>query len=187
MARVHGAVGDDAAQRRVGENLSELTTTLRAWLNTHPPAATPAADTVQHLLDLADAAALRRCVMSTSDNDLDIVTDAFQQRLAAVGGHSDWADVFDQFDCTDAVVLLTRPPQQGPGLPHCVLPGPPTTSNGGPTTEIPGEATSTFFVGLSRAAQRLIFTTTTRHARSGRIAAFFTMLDDAGVPEIDHG
>jgi hypothetical protein len=51
----------------------------------------------------------------------------------------------------------------------------------------PVESTSTFFVGLSRAAQRIIFTTASPYARSGRIADFFTMLDAAGVPEIDHG
>jgi hypothetical protein len=51
----------------------------------------------------------------------------------------------------------------------------------------PVEATSTFFVGLSRAAQRLIFTTTTPWARTGSIAAFYSMLDAASVAEIDQG
>ncbi|MDI1463364.1 hypothetical protein QEZ54_20485 [Catellatospora sp. KI3] len=50
----------------------------------------------------------------------------------------------------------------------------------------PIESTSTFFVGLSQAAQRIIFTTTSQRARTGRIAKFFSMLDEAGVPEIDH-
>lgn len=187
MARVHGAVGDDAAQRRVGENLSELTTTLRAWLSNHPPETTPAADIVQHLLDLADAAALRRYVKSTSDNDLDIISDAFQQRLAAIaGGHSDWADVLDQFACADAVVLLTAHRSKGLEY-HTVFFLGLDDQQWWAYDRDPGEATSTFFVGLSRAAQRLIFTTTAGHARSGRIAAFFTMLDDAGVPEIDQG
>jgi superfamily I DNA/RNA helicase len=45
MARVRGAVGDDVAQRRVDEDLSELTATLRAWLAAHAPTATSAADT----------------------------------------------------------------------------------------------------------------------------------------------
>lgn len=41
-------------------------------------------------------------------------------------------------------------------------------------------------MGLSRAAQRLIFTTNGT-ARTGSIADLFTMLDEAGVPEIDQG
>jgi superfamily I DNA/RNA helicase len=185
-ARVHG-VGDDAAQRRVGEHLSELTTTLRAWLTAHPPAATPAADTVQHLLDLADAAALRRYVTSTSGNDLNIVADAFSVRLAAVaGGGSDWADVLGQFECADAVVLLTAHRSKGLEY-HTVFFLGLDDQQWWAYDRDPIEATSTFFVGLSRAAQRLIFTTTMRHARSGRIAAFYAMLDDAGVPEIDQG
>jgi hypothetical protein len=45
------------------------------------------------------------------------------------------------------------------------------------------EATSAFFVGLSCAAHRLIFTSTSPAARSGKIAALYRMLDEAGVPE----
>jgi DNA helicase II / ATP-dependent DNA helicase PcrA len=45
------------------------------------------------------------------------------------------------------------------------------------------EATAAFFVGLSRAAQRLIFTSTNPAARSGKIADLYRMLDEAGVPE----
>ena len=40
-----------------------------------------------------------------------------------------------------------------------------------------------FFVGLSRAAHRLIFTSTSPVARSANIAALYRMLDEAGVPE----
>ncbi len=45
------------------------------------------------------------------------------------------------------------------------------------------EATSTFFVGLSRAAQRLVFTCTAAGARLGNIADLYRLLDEAGVPE----
>jgi len=188
MARVYGAPDDDITQRRAGEHLSELTTRLRVWLTAHPPgAATSTADTVKHLLDLADAAALRRHVKSTHDEDLEIVTDAFHERLATVAdGHSDWSDVLDQFDCVDAVVLLTAHRSKGLEY-HTVFFLGLDDQQWWAYDKDPSEATSTFFVGLSRAAQRLIFTTTTRNARSGRIAAFFAMLDAAGVPEIDQG
>jgi hypothetical protein len=45
------------------------------------------------------------------------------------------------------------------------------------------EATSAFFVGLSRAAHRLVFTCTAAGARSGKIADLYHLLDEAGVPE----
>ena len=45
------------------------------------------------------------------------------------------------------------------------------------------EATSTFFVGLSRAAQRLLFTSTAWDARQGKIADLYALLDEAGVAE----
>jgi len=85
LTRVHGAVGDEAAQRRCGDDLSTLTISLRFWLKANPPDVTPAHDTVNHVLSLLDIATLRRYVKSTApDEQLDIVTDAFQARLGRV-------------------------------------------------------------------------------------------------------
>ena len=193
LARVHGAaheVGsedDEVIQRRVGEKLSELTATLRLWLATHPPAGTPAADIVEHLLDLVDAGALRRYGKSSSDEDFDVIIGAFQARLAAVTHpHADWPEVLEQFECADAVVLLTAHRSKGLEY-HTVFFLGLDDQQWWAFRYDPDEATSTFFVGLSRAAQRLIFTTTTPHARTGKIAAFYAMMDEAGVPEISQG
>ncbi|WP_447008909.1 UvrD-helicase domain-containing protein [Saccharothrix sp. DSM 118769] len=87
MERMHGAIGDEAAQRRVGETLSELIALLRNWLEINPPVATSAADTVKHLLSLLDAEVLRRYVKSSSPSeDLDVTITAFRERLGAVMG-----------------------------------------------------------------------------------------------------
>ena len=193
LARVHGVMddvgaGDDeVARRRVGEELSELTTTLRFWLTTHPPASTPPSATVEHLLDLVGTAALRRYDKSGSDEDFDIVIGAFQARLAAVThAHADWPEVLEQFECADAVVLLTAHRSKGLEY-HTVFFLGLDDQQWWSFRRNPGEATSTFFVGLSRAAHRLIFTTTTPNARNGQIAAFYAMMDEAGVPEINQG
>lgn len=188
LARVHGAVGDEAAQRRVGDGLSGLTISLRSWLKANPPDVTPARDTVNFVLNLLDLAALRRYVKAaTPDEQLGIVIDAFVARLAAVAPAStDWTDAFDQFECADAVVLLTAHRSKGLEY-HTVFFLGLDDQQWWAHDRDPVESTSTFFVGLSRAAQRIIFTTTSPYAREGRIADFFTMLDEAGVPEIDQG
>jgi DNA helicase-2/ATP-dependent DNA helicase PcrA len=188
LTRVHGAVGDDAVQRRVGDELSTLTIALRSWLQANPPDVTPARDAVTFLLSLLDIAALRRYVKSaTPDEQLGILTDAFEARLAAVAPTSvDWTDAFDQFESADAVVLLTAHRSKGLEY-HTVFFLGLDDAQCWAHDRDPVESTSTFFVGLSRAAQRIIFTTTSPYAREGRIADFFAMLDDAGVPEIDQG
>lgn len=185
LARIHGAGDDEVAQRGTGEYISALTSTVRTWLATHPPAATPAAETVNHLLDLLDIALLRGYVKTTSHEDLDVVTEAFRARLTAVTrAGADWSDVLDQFECANAVVLLTAHRSKGLEY-HTVFFLGLDDQQWWAYGRDPVEATSTFFVGLSRAAQRLIFTTTTPWARTGGIAAFYSMLDAAGVAEID--
>jgi superfamily I DNA/RNA helicase len=62
LTRIHGAAGDQTAQRRVGDDLSALTVSLRSWLTANPPNSTPARHTVNYVLSLLDLAALRRYI-----------------------------------------------------------------------------------------------------------------------------
>jgi superfamily I DNA/RNA helicase len=187
MEHVHGATDDDAAQYRVGEDLAQATTRLRAWLQSHPPVATSAADTVKQVLGFVDGAALRRYVKSrASGEDFDVVIGAFEARLeAAIDGAADWGNVLDEFECADAVVLLTAHRSKGLEY-HTVFFLGIHERQWWAYARDRREGQSTFFVGLSRAAHRLIFTTD-RTDRNGPIADLFTMLTEAGVPEIDHG
>jgi superfamily I DNA/RNA helicase len=185
MERVHGANDGDVARHRVGENLTELTVRLRAWLQSHPPADTSAADAVKQVLGLVDGAALRRYVKLTAPGeDFDIISDAFEERLTAViDGATDWGDVLDEFECADAVVLLTAHRSKGLEY-HTVFFLGIHERQWWSYKQDRREGTSTFFVGLSRAAHRLIFTTD-RTDRTGPISDLFTMLTEAGVPEIN--
>jgi superfamily I DNA/RNA helicase len=87
LARVHGvtndvdAEDDEVIRRHVGEKLSELTTTLRLWLTTRSPASTPVGDTVGHLLDLVDAAALQRYSRSSSTRSSTSSSTRFKRAL----------------------------------------------------------------------------------------------------------
>lgn len=187
LARVHGVGDDNVAQRRIGEHLSMVIATVRVWLSMHPPAEVSPTETINHLLSLLDVAVLRGYVKAIFHEDFDVVTAAFRARLAAVTqAGANWPEVLDQFDSADALVLLTAHRSKGLEY-HTVFFVGLDDQQWWAYGQDPGEATSTFFVGLSRAAQRLIFTTTTPWARTGGIAAFYAMLDAAGVAEIDQG
>lgn len=187
LTRVHAAADDDAAQQHVGEHLTEASTRLRAWLRSHPPTTASAAGTVAQVLGLLDADALRRHVtLTTPEEDLDLITGAFEARLAAVlGSGASWGAVLDQFECADAVTLLTAHRSKGLEY-HTVFFLGIHERQWWSYRSDPREGTSTFFVGVSRAAQRLIFTTD-RTAPTGTLADLFAMLEEAGVPRIDHG
>ncbi|MGW4694806.1 UvrD-helicase domain-containing protein [Kitasatospora cineracea] len=186
MGRVHGAGDDEEAQRRVGDSLATVTTSLRTWLKFHPPATTPAADTLQQVLDLADPTALHRYVRATTPgDDLDTITGAFQARLATVAKTaSNWKEALDDFESADAVVLLTAHRSKGLEY-HTVFFLGIHEDQWWAFGSDPTEGTSTFFVGLSRAGQRLIFTTDQR-TRTGLLNPLFSMLRQAGVPGVRH-
>ncbi|WP_433649965.1 3'-5' exonuclease [Micromonospora zamorensis] len=184
MSNVQGAVGDDAALRQVGDDLTHTIGTLRAWLKDHPVEVTMADDAVGQVIALVDENVLRRYLKSaTASEDLDVVIGAFRTRLTAViGSCADWQQAFDRFESPDAVVLLTAHRSKGLEY-HTVFFLGLDDDQWWAHHQDPEGSTATFFVGLSRAAHRLIFTTTP-HARGGGIADFFEMLDEAGVPEI---
>ncbi|MGC4795725.1 UvrD-helicase domain-containing protein [Micromonospora saelicesensis] len=183
MSNVQGAVGDDAALRQVGDDLTHTIGTLRAWLKDHPVEVTMADDAVGQVIALVNENVLRRYLKSaTPSEDLDVVI-GFRTRLTAViGSCADWQQAFDRFESPDAVVLLTAHRSKGLEYHTVVFLGL-DDDQWWAHHQDPESSTATFFVGLSRAAHRLIFTTTP-HARSGGIADFFEMLDEAGVPEI---
>ncbi|RNH98869.1 ATP-dependent helicase [Micromonospora aurantiaca] len=184
MSNLHGATGDGVALRQVGDNLTQTIGTLRAWLQNHPVEVTTADDAIGQVIGLVDEDVLRRYLKSaTAGEDLDVVIDAFRARLAAViGSCTDWQQTFDRFESPDAVVLLTAHRSKGLEY-HTVFFLGLDDNQWWAHRQDPDGSTATFFVGLSRAAHRLIFTTTP-HARGGGIAEFFAMLDEAGVPEV---
>ncbi|HEY8453255.1 MAG TPA: ATP-dependent helicase [Natronosporangium sp.] len=188
MERLHGAAGDDLALRRVGDELTQTIKSLRTWLSTHDKDDTDSVELLTHLLTLVDINTLRRYVRSAAaGDDLDDVIDAFRIRLAtSVESSTDWATALDHFESADAVTLLTAHRSKGLEY-HTVFFLGLDDSQWWAHQQDPDGSTSTFFVGLSRAAQRLIFTTTDPHARTGGISDLFEMLAEAGVPEQQRG
>jgi superfamily I DNA/RNA helicase len=184
MERIRGATGDDVAVRRVGDELAQTTKTLRTWLDRHAVGDTKPPDVLARVLELVDVNELHRHARSAArGEDVDVVMAAFNARLAQVAATaSDWATTFDDFESADAVTLLTVHRSKGLEYHTVFFLGLDDDQWWAHRRDVDG-STSTFFVGLSRAAQRLIFTCTSAFARRGNIADLYAMLDEARVPE----
>ncbi|MGQ4615175.1 UvrD-helicase domain-containing protein [Nocardia sp. R7R-8] len=185
LARIHGDLDDDFALRNVGETLAEITRLFREWLELNPPAKDSAERAIARLIELVDGQALARYVKAAaSGEELDVVIDAINSRLANVADTGGlWDDVIERFEAAEAVVLLTAHRSKSLEY-HTVFFLGLDDQQWWSHDRNRSESISTFFVGLSRAAQRLIFTTTAPRARTGKIADLFVMLDKAGVPEV---
>ncbi|NRN71047.1 ATP-dependent DNA helicase PcrA [Kibdelosporangium sp. 4NS15] len=184
MERIHGAAGDDYAVRRVNDELTQTIRSLHKWLNQHPVDSTSTSDVIARGLELVDVENLRRHARAAArGEDVDVVFDAFDARLAQVAAHaSDWAAAFDDFESANAVSLLTVHRSKSLEYHTVFFLGLDDDQWWAHDRDVDG-STSTFFVGLSRAAQRLIFTSTSAFARRGKIADLYAMLDEAGVRE----
>lgn len=184
MQRIRGAAGDDDAIRGVNDELADITKTLRARLSKHLPASIRSGEVLARVVELVGIDGLRQHARSMArGEDVDVILESFTVRLAqVVPTAQDWASVFDNFESADAVVLLTVHRSKGLEYHTVLFLGMDDDQWWAHKRDLDG-STATFFVGLSRAAQRLIFTTTSPYARRGKIADLYAMLDEAGVPE----
>ena len=116
-------------------------------------------------------------------DDITLILRSLTARLRHVmPGARDWTQALAGVEAADAVTLMTVHRSKGLEYHTVVFLGLDDEQWWAYQRDA-GEATSAFFVGLSRAAHRLIFTSTSPAARSGKIAAQYRMLDEAGVPE----
>jgi superfamily I DNA/RNA helicase len=185
MSQIHGAE-EDFAVRQVQDDLAEAISSLGAWLGEHDIDDIDTDKVVDRVLKRIDADAAGRYVRSMGTGDeLTLLVDAFRARLHHVAGTSkDWREAFEQFESADAVALLTAHRSKGLEYHTVFFVGLDGYQWRYHRTDVVS-STSTFFVGVSRAAQRLVFTSVGRDGRTGVIADLYDMLDDAGVPEID--
>ena len=184
LARIEGAIHDDDAARRLGDDLSRLTRDLRAWLAEVPVGRADPAEAVDLAVGAIGLGRLAGYVKSSHPgDDITLIVRSLTERLRHVMPSArDWAQAFADVEAADAVTLMTVHRSKGLEY-HTVFFLGLDDDQWWAYQRDADEATSAFFVGLSRAAHRLIFTSTSPAARSGKIAALYRMLDEAGVPE----
>lgn len=176
---------DEAEARHVENELTKFVQTLGDKLKGQNPSV-DAATTIGHeILTFLDLAAARRAYPQYAQgDDLEIASEAFVMHLGSSARQSaSWLEVVDAFDGVDQVPLMTVHKSKGLEYDTVIFVG---LNDDAWWAHNPGdkEGLSTFFVALSRAKQRAIFT----YAGGGRsrVKELYDLLKRTGVQEVEY-
>jgi superfamily I DNA/RNA helicase len=175
---------DAPARRRIEAELKAAITDLGQFLEVQPPSAEVAAELVARILRFVDLGAVARIYPEYgSGEDLEIAAEAIslymRERAEAA---TTWLEVVDEFEGVEQVPLMTVHKSKGLEYDTILFVG--LDDKMWWSHKVGGyEGRATFFVGLSRAKQRAIFTyCKTRGSRKG-VSDLYDLLAAAGVPE----
>jgi len=176
---------DDRACARAEDGLTEFLRQLRAIMSATPPSRIAAEDLSDQILAFVDPSALTRTYTEYGTGEtLAIALEAFRLHLgASADGAGDWSVCLDRFEGVDHIPLMTVHKSKGLEYDTVLFVGLDDTmwwshSAGNP------EGIATFFVALSRAKQRAIFTFCRARGQRTRVADLYQLLTAAGVPEV---
>ncbi|MEX0683368.1 MAG: 3'-5' exonuclease [Dehalococcoidia bacterium] len=184
--RLRSANLDDEAEcRRVDQDLSEAVRGLGALMKELPPRVGHEA-VLNFVFDLLDLGAVTRTLPEYAGGDrLAMAAEAFRLHLAAssqVG--TTWSECLDEFEGVCATPLMTVHKSKGLEFDTILFVG---LDDKMWWSHQPGqpEGIATFFVALTRAKQRAVFTFC--RARGGRhgIRDLHGLLADAGVSQVE--
>ena len=168
---------------QVQEELTAFIRMMRGSLQ-GTPTSEAAGVLVDHVFEFLDTDAMRRAYTEYGGGDrLEIAIEAFRlQMQASADASRHWVECLDLFDGQDSIPLMTVHKSKGLEYDTIVFMGLDDESwwshQAGDL-----EGRSTFFVALSRAKQRVIFTYSRGRARR-QVADLYQLLISAGVPEV---
>ena len=175
--------GGSAARSPVPDNeLSALLRTLRAWLKVNECESDVIHTLLNKLIDvLHQMTDGNYATISDRPEDAVITKDAMSQRfIDVITPGCSWWDAIEAYDAPNAVPLMTIHRSKGLEYHTVFFLGLEDRQWWSHSQDV-GASTSTFFVGLSRAAQRIIFTRCNTHGEADGIASFYEILDEAGI------
>lgn len=175
------------------DRLSVFLTDLRAWFRETRellPAATGAAELAAAVLErvtsfisMEELSGAWR--LAENRDEITVKLDAIELRLASVLEEtSAWNEVADAFRQDDAVPLMTIHRSKGLEY-HTVFIVGLDDDQWWSHANNSIESTMTFFVGVSRAAERIVFTHTTRGVSRRKVRDLYNELEEAGVPFLE--
>ena len=175
--------GDEEASQAAQDELATFIRSIRNRLR-----GAPTSEAVDLITDDAfsflDPDALRRAYSEyTSGERLEIAMEAFRLHLQNSAAASDnWVECLDLFEGQDSIPLMTVHKSKGLEYDTVVFIG---LDDQSWWSHQPGdvEGRSTFFVALSRAKQRAVFTYCEGRGRK-QVEDLYQLLADAGVPEV---
>lgn len=184
LCRITAVEHDALASRRVADALGAFVSELTRWLNSTQPTSVSPKEVVKRAAAVVELEQLEAHVRSQHVGDtLELVLEALAARFeAARTADKTWAQVFADIPADDAVTLMSIHRSKGLEYHTVVMLGL-DDQQWWSYAKDAAEATSTFFVGLSRAAHRVVFTATNEWGRQSRIREFYELLDEAGAVE----
>jgi superfamily I DNA/RNA helicase len=154
-------------------------------MSSTPPTAASAEELTARVLKFLDPTALARAYLEYGAGDkLTIAADAFRLHLCRSAEESaDWSACLDLFEGVGQIPLMTVHKSKGLEYDTVLFVGLDdqmwwSYSPGNP------EGIATFFVALSRAKQRAIFTFCQARGERARVADLYQLLRSVGVPEV---
>jgi superfamily I DNA/RNA helicase len=121
-----------------------------------------------------------------SGDSLEIAREAFRLLLGACGEQAEtWDECLDEFEGIDRVPLMTIHKSKGLEFDTVLFVGLDDSMWWSFSPANP-EGTATFFVGLSRAKQRVVFTYCSERGRRRAVSTLYELLALAGVPEFEY-
>lgn len=165
-------------------HLSTFLKELRSWMRSNPPGRHAAHEATEKVVEFIGTDAIRRVLTSHRTADaVDIVVEAIKARMDQVAdSEASWRQVCEEFEGCDAVALMTVHKSKGLEY-HTVFFLGIDDRQWWSLKREQKAATATFFVGLSRAEQRTIFTYCAERGDREAVEELYTLLDAAGVSE----
>lgn len=183
LARLVPADQDREVGTRMDDELSVFLTELRAWFAVNSTDDEDASvNLIEKLVEFIKLDQLsHKRSLADRPEDVVVTVEAFEVRLSDVVGRvNSWDQVADGFCEDEAVPLLTIHRSKGLEY-HTVffigLDDDQWWAHARDTIE----STMTFFVGVSRAAEQLIFTQCDARGSNNRIADLYAVLTEAGI------
>ncbi|MBT1631648.1 UvrD-helicase domain-containing protein [Curtobacterium flaccumfaciens] len=182
VGRVAGADRGRTADRRTADELGRFVRWLRAWLEANAITTTSADAVVRAARNVVDDDRAAAFVFGQNAGDeVEVILEALTARVQAIRSDcKSWSELVARIADEDAVPLMTIHRSKGLEFHTVVLLGL-DDDQWWAYAKDPGEATSTFFVALSRAAGRVIFTKTDEHPATRKIRGLYELLDTAGA------
>ncbi|MBF6446570.1 ATP-dependent helicase [Nocardia elegans] len=176
---------DDNKMRIAMDNLSTFIREHHKWQGVHPPTARHAEQAVDQIVSFLDLDCIQRELAThRPKDDVDRIITSIKIRLGDVSLSTDsWLKATQDYEAADAVPLLTIHRSKGLEY-HTVFFLGLDDSQWWAHGRDPIESTSTFFVGLSRAGQRNIFTSSQERGGRSKIDDLYEVLQEVGIKEV---
>jgi len=178
---------DEIACQHAQIQLDNFLMALRSSLATSVPTTETANGIAQEIVRFLEPTALARTYVRYSTGDsLNIAIEGFTLHLQSAAEEADdWQSCLDIFEGTDQIPLMTVHKSKGLEFDTILFVGLDDRAWWSYSQENP-EGMATFFVALSRAKQRAIFSYCSQRGSRQRIDTLYRLLWEAGVPEFQY-